>query len=411
MCPKSLHAAFIPQVLSTSPSPPSSLSQDSDIYSSILSPFQSLVYLLLIKIIISAILTAMTHQVPGVPPLSPTHFIHSVTVSIINHRTEEHDAQTYRDLCNSRINLLEKQYHILKDALHKAMGVADMWWGADKVNNLEQRAKLGTTLIDEIIQPYFAKTQALVDRHQDRFDIDETVHAYLELCGESLVNCFTPVQGMDYYQAYAAKGLAVRLAEVDQIRTILADFRKNYGRTILLEKGVRNYGYERFLKKPEEDPRVITWSLLWAGLTKAQDVRLWSIVAREDLQIYKRDAFESIKDERVGLLEDKIEAAKEFWHLKIKLANEEDPQLEDDDDEKWAELFESSFVSQFEGIIEKTKLRLMKKYNIFNFRFLGPLTDGVRFEEDLRLQALRGLEKKDWPGFMQYRMQLLEVEK
>jgi hypothetical protein len=343
----------------------------------------------------------MARHVPAAPPPSPTHSSHSEAISVINHSTEERDAQTYKDLCNSRIDLLEKQYHILKDTLHKAMGVADMWWGADETNNLDQQAELGTKLIDEIIQPYFAKTRALVDRHQNRFNIDETIRAYLDLCAESVSNCFTPGQGMYSHQAQAAKGLAVRLADVDQIREFLSDFRKDYGRTILLEKGVRDYGYEHILKEPEEDPEAITWSLLWAGLTKTEDVRLWSIVPREDLQSHKRDAFERLKDERVSLLQNKIDSAEDYW----------DSILEDDNDEEWPGLFETSFVRRFEWNIENTKLQLMKNYNIFNFRFLGPLTDRVAFEEDLHLETLRDTEKKDWADFVKFRMQLLEVEK
>jgi hypothetical protein len=387
------------------------MSQESDIPSSTLRAFQTLIYLLFIKIIISAIQTVMAHQVPAAPPPSLTLSSHSEAVSIINYSTEERDAQTYKDLCNSRIDLLEKQYHILKDTLHKAMGVADMWWGNDDVNNLEQQAKVGTKLIDEIIQPYFVKTQALVNRHQDRFNIDETICAYLDLCAQSVSNCFSPAQGMDHHQAYTAKGRTVRLAEVAEIRKFLSDLRKDYGRTILLEKGVRDYGLEHILKEPEEEPGFITWSLLWAGLTKPDDVKLWSIVPREDLQMHKRNAFENIKDQRISLLEDKIDTAEDFWDSKLELAHEEDSHLEDENDEEWAELFETSFVNHFEGSVQNTKLRLMKEYNIFNFRFLGPLTDEVRFDEDLHLGTLRNMEKEDWPAFVQYRMQLLQVEK
>ncbi|KUL87662.1 hypothetical protein ZTR_05792 [Talaromyces verruculosus] len=77
------------------------------------------------------------------------------------------------------------------------MGVADMCWGADDLSNLRQQEKLGTRLIDEILQPY-----------------------------------------------------TVRLAEVSQIRKSLSDLRKDYGRKILLEKGVRDCGFEHILEEP-----------------------------------------------------------------------------------------------------------------------------------------------------------------
>ncbi|PCH10247.1 hypothetical protein PENOC_003640 [Penicillium occitanis (nom. inval.)] len=104
--------------------------------------------------------------------------------------------------------------HIPKDTLHKTMGVADMCCGADDVSNLRQQEKLGTRPIDDISQPY-----------------------------------------------------AVRLAEVSQIRKSLSDLRKDYCRKILLEKGVRDCGFEHILVEPEEYLGNTTWSLLWAGST------------------------------------------------------------------------------------------------------------------------------------------------
>jgi hypothetical protein len=104
--------------------------------------------------------------------------------------------------------------HIPKDTLHKTMGVADMCCGADDVSNLRQQEKLGTRPIDDISEPY-----------------------------------------------------AVRLAEVSQIRKSLSDLRKDYCRKILLEKGVRDCGFEHILVEPEEYLRNTTWSLLWAGST------------------------------------------------------------------------------------------------------------------------------------------------
>ncbi|PCG94170.1 Hypothetical protein PENO1_079910 [Penicillium occitanis (nom. inval.)] len=94
------------------------------------------------------------------------------------------------------------------------MGVADMCCGADDVSNLRQQEKLGTRPIDDISQPY-----------------------------------------------------AVRLAEVSQIRKSLSDLRKDYCRKILLEKGVRDCGFEHILVEPEEYLGNTTWSLLWAGST------------------------------------------------------------------------------------------------------------------------------------------------
>lgn len=351
----------------------------------------------------------MERQLPPAPP--PALSSDAEAVSVINHSTKERDEQTYKDLCDSRIYLLGNQYNILKDTLHKAMGVADMWWGADDVNNLEQQADLGTKLIDNIIKPYFAGTQSLIDRHQSRFGVDDTVRHYLNVCGNSVMSCLTPAPGMDRREAEVAKGLAVRLAEVGQIRTSLSEIRKQYGRKILLEKGVRDYSLEHILKKPEEDPGTVTWSMLWAGLTKPEDMELWSIVPREDLPTHKRDAFEEIRNARITLLDEKIDAAMDFWDSKLELPNEADTPLESDDDEEWAEIFEVSFANRFMGFVENTKLRLMKAYNIFNFRFLGTLTSQVMFDEDLRLEALQDLERRDWEAFVQYRLQLIEVEK
>ncbi|KUL92134.1 hypothetical protein ZTR_02211 [Talaromyces verruculosus] len=331
----------------------------------------------------------MDGQLPPAPPLSQSLSSESEAVSIINHSTEETDEQTYKDLCNSRIDLLEKHYRILKDTLHKAMGVADMWWGVDDVQNLEQQAELGTKLIDEILQPYAARTHALVNRHTGRFGIDETFRGYLNACAGSVTNCFTPGPGMDHRQTYAAKGLTVRLAEVLQIRKSISNLRKNYGRKILLEKGVRDYGFENILKKPEEDPR--NHSLV--------------------VVMHKRDAFEAIKDKRISLLGEKIEAAKCFWDEKLRRVHDEDLPIESDNDESWAEDFEDDYATDFVEFVEETKLRFMKEFNIFNFRFLGTLINEVIFDEDRHLEALRGIERSDWAAFVGYRKQFLQVER
>lgn len=353
----------------------------------------------------------MERQLPPAPPSSPAVSSDAEAVSIINHSTEQRDEQTYKDICNSRIDLLEKHFYLLKDTLSKAMGIADIWWGADDVNNLEQQAKLGTQLIDDIIQPYFDITQVLVNTHQSRFDRDENVHGYLDLCATSVQNCFTPAPGIDLREAELTKGLAVRLAEVAQIRKTLSDLRKNYGRKILLEKGVRDYGYDHILKEPKDDPQAISWSLLWAGLTKPEDVKLWSIVPREDLPMHKRSAFEEIQNARIRVLGEKIDEAEDFWDSKLELIDDDDAPLEEDDDDEWAEIFETTFANRFREVVENTKLRLMKECNIFNFRFLGTLPDEVRFEEDLQLRALGDLERKDWRAFVQYRIQLLRAER
>lgn len=113
------------------------MTQELDIIASILRSFKTCIPLLILKIIISAILTVMEAPLLPAPPPSPALSSESEAVSIINHSIEERDEQTYKDLCNSRIDLLEKHYRILKDTLHNAMGVADMWWGADDVKNLE----------------------------------------------------------------------------------------------------------------------------------------------------------------------------------------------------------------------------------------------------------------------------------
>lgn len=270
---------------------------------------------------------------------------------------------------------------------------------------------MGTKLIDEILQPYCVKTQALVNRHTGRFGIDEAYGGYLNVCASLIMNCFTPAPGIDHRQAYAAKGLAVRLAEVPQIRKSLSGLRKDYGRKILLEKGVRDYGFEHILKEPDEDPGTTTWSLLWAGLTKPEDVKLWSIVPCEALPMHKRDAFEAIKGKRIGLLQEKIDTVKDFWDEKLVRVNDEDPPIESDSDEEWAGDFEDDYANDFVEFVEETKLRLMKEFNICNFRFLGPLTDEVRFDEDLHLETLRGIERTEWAAFVQYRMQLPQVER
>lgn len=353
----------------------------------------------------------MERQLPPAPPSSPAVSSDAEAVSVINHSTEQRDEQTYNDICNSRIDLLENHYYLLKDTLRKAMGIADIWWGADDVNDLEKQAKLGTQLIDDIIQQYLDITQVLVNVHQNRFGVDKNLHSYLDLCATSIQNCFTPASGMNRQEVKVTKGLTVRFAEVDQIRKILSDLRKNYGRKILLEKGVRDHGYDQILKAPQEDPQAISWSLLWAGLTKPEDVKLWSIVPREDLPMHKRSAFEEIQRARTLVLGEKIDEAQDFWESKLEKVDDDDATLEEDADDEWAELFENMFANRFRKIVEKTKLRLMKECNIFNFRFLGTLPDQVRFEEDLHLRALGDLERKDWRAFVQYRMQLLRAER
>lgn len=384
------------------------MSQESNILPFILRAFGIPIFLLLLKIIFKKV---MEPQLPAAPPPSPVLSSDSEAVSIINHSTEETDEQTYKDLCNSRIDLLEKHYRILKDTLHRAMGVADMWRGADDVNNIDQQAELGTKLVDEVLQPYAARTQALINRHTVRFGIDETFRGYLNFCASSVMNCFTPGPGMDHRQAYAAKGFNVRLAEVLQIQKSLSDLRKDYSRKIFLEKGVRDYGLEHILKEPEEDPGSITWSFLWAESTKPMDVELWSIVPREVLPMHKRDAFEAIKDKRISLLGEKIETAKDFWDEKLGRVHNEDLLIESDNDENWAEDFEDDFATDFVVFVEETKLRLMKEYNIFNFRFLGALTDEVTFDEDRHLEALRGIERTERAAFVEYRKQLLQAER
>ncbi|KAF3406830.1 hypothetical protein DPV78_001185 [Talaromyces pinophilus] len=387
------------------------MSRESNILPSILRDFGTPIFLLLLEINISTIQPVMDRQLPPAPPLCQALSSESEAVSIINHSTEETDEQTYKDLCNSRIDLLEKHYRILKDTLHKAMGVADMWWGADDVQNLEQQAELGTRLIDEILQPYAARTHALVNRHTGRFGIDETLRGYLNACAGSVTNCFTPGPGMDHRQAYAAKGLTVRLAEVLQIRKSISNLRKDYGRKIILEKGVRDYGFEHILKEPEEDPGTITWSLLWAGSTKPEDVKLWSIIPRVELQMHKRDAFEAIKDKRISLLGEKFETAKNFWNEKLGRVHDEDLPIESDNDDNWAEDFEDEYATDFVEFVDETKLRLMKEFNIFNFRFLGTLTNEVIFDEDRHLEAIRSIERREWAAFVEYRKQLLQVER
>lgn len=353
----------------------------------------------------------MDREVPPAPPPSSALSSEPEAVSIINHSTEETDEQTYKDLYNSRIDLLEKHYRILKDTLHKATGVADMWWGADDVKTLEQQAELGTKLIDGILQPYAARTHALVNRHTGRFGIDETFRGYLNACAGSVTNCCTPGPGMDYHQAYAAKGLTVRLAEVLQIRKSISNLRKDYGRKILLRKGVRDYGIEHIQKKPEEDPGTITWSLLWAGSTIPEDVKLWSIIPRVELQMHKRDALEAIKDKRISLLGEKIEIAKGFWDEKLGSMHDEDLPVDSDNDENWAEDLEDDYATDFVESVEETKVQLIKEFNIFNFRFLGTLINEVIFDEDRHLEALRGIERTEWAAFVGYRKQLLQVER
>lgn len=105
-------------------------------------------------------------------------------------RSCEQLRDAFRGKLSQTLNSSFECNHIPKDKLHKAMGVADMWWGADDVNNLRQQAKLGTRLIDEILQPYFARTQAFINTHTGRFRIYETICPYL-LYTNSVMSCFT----------------------------------------------------------------------------------------------------------------------------------------------------------------------------------------------------------------------------
>lgn len=64
--------------------------------------------------------------------------------------------------------------HILKDTLHKTMGVADMCWGADDVSNLGQQEKLGTRLIDEILQSYAVRLTEVSQMRKSLLDLKDS---------------------------------------------------------------------------------------------------------------------------------------------------------------------------------------------------------------------------------------------
>lgn len=342
--------------------------------------------------------------------LSPTHSSHSEAVSTINHNTEDRDTQTYKDLCQSRINLLDNQYYLLKDTLHRAMVLSDMWWAAENAKDTQTQEMLGTDFIDEIIEPYLINAQTLLDSHEDRFDVDEPIRKYLDICADSVVHCFTPQKGKTHNQARVEKGLTVRPPEVCEISELIGFFRKKWGRLILLEKGVRDHGFDRILKRPDKPLAVTSWSLLWNTLERKEDRVLWSIVALEDLEDCQRDAFRALQRERLALLKGKIELAEDYWRMKLELDDRDDLLL-DQDDEEWADIFESSSVKRFEMVVRGLKLRLMKDFNICNFRFLGPLTDRIGFDEDLHARTLQSLDRKDWAGFVEYRMTILKAER
>ncbi|EED17981.1 hypothetical protein TSTA_117580 [Talaromyces stipitatus ATCC 10500] len=364
---------------------------------------QTTIYLLIINIILSFIQAVMARR-PAAPPSSPIHTTVDETILAYNNTPEERDMHTFEDLCESRIDILHAQYNLVKDTLHKAMGVADMWWAAEKINDLELQETLGSKLIDEIILPYFTKVRALVDEHEDRFSEDGVLLEFSEYCADAVSQCFTPIEGYDYKQVFVEK-------EVAEICTALTHYRKEWGRKIFLEKGVRNRRWERILKKPAEALTVTTWSLLWARQEKKEDQKLWVITPLEDIEWHQRDAFNRIKNERLAVHQRKMELAEDYWDWKLDLEDKENLLDNAADDDDWAAVFDNSSVKSFELVIRNTKLHLMKDFNIFNFRFLGTLTDKIAFEEYLYSKRPLDMRKTSWPGFVRYRLKKLEVEK
>lgn len=54
------------------------------------------------------------------------------------------------------------------------MGVADMCWGADDVSNLGQQEKLGTRLIDEILQSYAVRLTEVSQMRKSLLDLKDS---------------------------------------------------------------------------------------------------------------------------------------------------------------------------------------------------------------------------------------------
>ncbi|OKL64591.1 hypothetical protein UA08_00367 [Talaromyces atroroseus] len=352
----------------------------------------------------------------------------SEALTTIDVQEEEQDAQTFKALCASRLRLLQQQYKLMKDCLNKSMVVSDIWWAAHKVNNTERKRTLGTQLIDEVILPYLHNIDALVKAHENRFKADEMICMYFEFCEEALARCFTPADGLTVEQAYAEKGLAVCLAEVDEIKHILRVFRQHFGRKILLEKAAQGFGIRHLLSEsakraesasmsasssssaPAPATASSSWSWLWSASTKDEDRVLWVMFPHTELENVQRKAFNVIKMERANILESKIDYVEDYWHAKQQL-DEDEPLLDDDEDKEWESEFVNCTSRRFNLFVEDVKLRLMKDCSLSNFRFLAPLTAKIGFDEHIHAKRLGRCNKDDLYEYVQYRLDCLEAEK
>jgi hypothetical protein len=342
----------------------------------------------------------------------------SEALTTINVEEEERDAQKFKDLCASRLRLLQQQYKLMKDCLNKSMVISDVWWAAHRIDDTEQQDRCGDRLINEVILPYLRNIDALVIGHEDKFKADDMICMYFEFCEEALSRCFTPADGLTLEQAYAEKGLAVRLAEVEDIKSILRAFRQNFGRKILLEKGAQGFSIRHLLLElakragsaSSPAPAYFSWSWLWFTSTKDEDRVLWGNFPHTELESVQRKAFNAVRNERASILESKIDYVEDYWHVKQQL-DEDEPLLDDDEDKEWEEEFVNTTGRRFTAYVEVVKLGLMKECSLSNFRFLGPLTGKIGFDEHLHAKRLGRLTKDDLYEYVQYRLDRLEAEK
>lgn len=336
----------------------------------------------------------------------------SSTLTVIDIQAEEKDVQTFKALCESRLQLLQQHYFLIKDTLNKAMAISDIWWGAHNSDNTEQKRQYGTKLVDEVIRPYLSKVDALIREHEEKFREDDVIRIYCEFAEEALSGCFNPAPGLSADQALAQKGLAVHLAEIDEIKTLLKIFREHFGRKILLEKAVQGFDIKHLLPSLAQmtDTDSSSWSWLWASSTKDEDKLLWVTFPHAELEEVQRKAFNVVKKERVSLLELKIDYVEDYWHAKMQLG-EDEPLLNDNDDKNWAVDFANSTGKRFTSLLDDVKLRLMKDCSLTNFRFLAPLAEKIVFDEHLFVRRLGRCSKEDLYEYAQYRFDRLEADK